>query len=179
MRVPFLVGIGAIIAVIVIVIFSGYFHETGAVGASGGGSAMLAGAPAASYPVKRVDGSADAVDRYRGQIVLVNLWATWCAPCREEMPALDRLYMRERSRGLVVLGIDQGESAATAAAFARKTGVHYPILADEEQKYGGAYAALGLPTSVLIDRQGHIARGMDGQLTYAQMRDAVEPVLKK
>lgn len=140
---------------------------------------MLVGAPAASYPVKRVDGSADAVDRYRGRIVLVNLWATWCTPCREEMPALDRLYMRERARGLVVLGIDQGESAVTAAAFARKAGVHYPILADEEQQYGGAYAALGLPTSLLIDRQGRIARGMDGQLTYVQMRDAVEPLLMK
>lgn len=139
---------------------------------------MLAGAPAASYTVKRTDGTPDALDRYRGQAVLVNLWATWCTPCREEMPALDRLYMSERKRGLVVLGIDQGESAGVAAAFARKAGVHYPILVDEEQRYGGAYSAVGLPTSLLIDRQGRIVRGIDGQLTYAQMRDAVAFVLK-
>jgi thiol-disulfide isomerase/thioredoxin len=178
MRAPSIVGIGALAALIIIVVVSGYFREKGAAGAFGGGPAMLAGAPAASYPVKRVDGTPDALDRYRGQVVLVNLWATWCTPCREEMPALERLYLRERSHGLVVLGIDQGESAETAAAFARSAGVRYPILVDEEQRYGGAYSAIGLPTSLLVDRQGHILRGIDGQLTYAQMREAVEPALK-
>lgn len=139
---------------------------------------MLAGAPAASYPVKRIDGSEDALNRYRGRVVFMNLWATWCGPCRAEMPALDRLYEREHARGLTVLGIDQGESAEVAAAFARKAGVHYPILLDKDQLYGEAYAAIGLPTSVIVDRRGHIVRGIDGELTYAQMRAAVDPFLR-
>jgi cytochrome c biogenesis protein CcmG, thiol:disulfide interchange protein DsbE len=177
-RIPFLISIGAIGAVLIIsIIVSGYFREKGAVAGFGGGPAMLAGAPAASYPVRRIDGTEDALDRYRGRVVLMNLWATWCGPCREEMPALDRLYERERGRGLMVLGIDQGESAAVAAAFAREAGVHYPILLDKDQSYGEAYAAVGLPTSVIVDRRGHIVRGIDGELTYAQMRDAVVPFL--
>jgi thiol-disulfide isomerase/thioredoxin len=172
----FSIGIVAVVAAAMLV--GGYFGERGEVAGPGGGPAMLAGAPAMSYSVQRVDGVVDSLDNYRGHVVLVNLWATWCTPCRDEMPALQNLYERERSRGLIVLGIDQGESASVAGAYARQIGVHYPILLDQEQRYGRAYAAIGLPTSLVVDRSGHIVRGIDGQLTLAQMRDAVEPALR-
>jgi thiol-disulfide isomerase/thioredoxin len=139
---------------------------------------MLAGAPAASYQVKRLDGASDSLDRYRGKVVLVNLWASWCAPCRSESPALEQLYQENRARGLVVLGIDQGESAEAAGAFARELHLGYPILLDEGQQYGRAYAAVGLPTSIVVDRTGHIVRGIDGEMTLAQMRDAIAPALR-
>jgi thiol-disulfide isomerase/thioredoxin len=80
---------------------------------------MLAGAPAISYAIPRIGGGTDSVAAHRGSIVLMNFWATWCPPCQEEMPALETLYRNDRARGLVVLGIDQGESAAKAAAFAK------------------------------------------------------------
>jgi thiol-disulfide isomerase/thioredoxin len=139
---------------------------------------MLAGAPAQSYPVLGLDGKGDSLARYRGHVVLVNLWASWCAPCRSETPALERLYEDDRARGLVVLGIDQGESASAAAAFAKEMKLRYPILLDEDQAYGRAYAAIGLPTSIVVDRGGRIVRGIDGELTLAQMTDAVDPVLR-
>lgn len=138
---------------------------------------MLAGAPAQSYPIKRLDGATDSLDRYRGRVVLVNLWASWCAPCRSETPALEQLYREEHAKGLVVLGIDQGESAEAASAFAREMKLTYPILLDEDQRYGRAYSAVGLPTTLVVDRTGHIVRGIDGELTLAQMRDAVAPAL--
>jgi thiol-disulfide isomerase/thioredoxin len=144
----------------------------------GGGPAMLAGAPAQSFPATRLDGKPDALDNYRGRVVLVNLWASWCTPCREEMPDLERLYVAEKDRGLVVLGIDQGESAAAAGAFAREHSVTFPILLDQDQRYGRAYAAIGLPTTVIVDRGGRIVKGIDGALTLAEMRDAVGPVLR-
>ncbi len=134
---------------------------------------MLAGAPAASYPVKTLAGATDGLDRYRGHVVLVNLWASWCAPCRSETPALERLYRENSAKGLVVLGIDQGESAVAAGAFAREMKLSYPILLDEDQQYGRAYAAVGLPTTLVIDRTGHIVRGIDGELSLEQMRAAV------
>jgi len=142
-----------------------------------GGPAMLAGAPAVSYDVKRTDGRPDALANYRGSIVVMNLWATWCPPCREEIPDLVRFAQRYRSRGVVVLGVDEGESSRVAAAFARERGVRYPILLDEKQQYGGSYAAIGLPTTVVIDRSGKIVHGYDGPLTSAQMEAAVAPVL--
>jgi cytochrome c biogenesis protein CcmG/thiol:disulfide interchange protein DsbE len=179
MRSVLFIGIGIVAVAAVIALVGGYFGEQGQMAApAGGGPAMLAGAPAVSYPEKRIDGAVDSLDNYRGRVVLVNLWATWCTPCREEMPALESLYERERRHGLVVLGVDQGEAAAVAGAFARRSGVHYPILLDEDQRYGRAYAAIGLPTTLIVDRSGHIVRGVDGPLTLAQMQDAVEPALR-
>jgi cytochrome c biogenesis protein CcmG/thiol:disulfide interchange protein DsbE len=88
------------------------------------------------------------------------------------------LYRDDRGKGLVVLGIDQGESAAAASAFAKEMNLSYPILLDEDQQYGRAYAAIGLPTSLVVDRTGHIVRGIDGELSLAQMHDAVDPLLQ-
>jgi thiol-disulfide isomerase/thioredoxin len=155
-----------------------YFSAAGGpAGGTGGGPAMLAGAPAASYPVKTLAGASDSLANYRGHVVLVNLWASWCAPCRSETPALQQLYQRDRGKGLVVLGIDQGESSNAAAAFAKEMNLSYPILVDEDQQYGRAYAAVGLPTSLIVDPAGRIVRGIDGELTLAQMQAAVEPLL--
>ncbi|MGD1065477.1 MAG: redoxin domain-containing protein, partial [Vulcanimicrobiaceae bacterium] len=78
---------------------------------------------------------------------------------------------------VVVLGVDQGEASSVAAAFARDRGVTFPILVDEQQQYGRTYAALGLPTSIVVGRDGKIVRGVDGAMTLAQMRAAVAPAL--
>jgi peroxiredoxin len=141
------------------------------------GPAMLAGAPAVSFDVARVGGGTDSLAAHRGKIVLMNFWATWCPPCKEEMPALEQLYRADRARGLVVLGIDQGESAATAGAFARAHGVTFPILVDEDQQYASSYVSVGLPTSVIVGRDGHVVRGIDGAQTLAQFQAAVGPLL--
>ncbi|MGH7729442.1 MAG: TlpA family protein disulfide reductase [Vulcanimicrobiaceae bacterium] len=143
-----------------------------------GGPATLTGAPAESFAVERLGGGSEGIADYRGRVVLVNLWASWCSPCREETPALEKLYRAERGRGLVVLGIDQGESASAAAKFVAEMHLTYPILLDEDQHYGRAYEALGLPTTLVVDRAGRIVFGHDGQLTLAQMRAAVDPALR-
>lgn len=142
------------------------------------GPAGLAGAPAQSFEVRRIDGAVDSLARHRGQVVLVNLWASWCPPCREEMPALET-FAKESAGRVVVLGIDQGESASVASAFARERGVTFPILVDEQQQYGRTYAAVGLPTTIVVGRDGRVVRGIDGPMTLAQMRAAVEPALAK
>lgn len=165
-------------AAVVVALLAFRFYQGGGIGAPpAGGPAMLAGAPAASFPVKALSGAPDSLANYRGKVVLVNLWATWCPPCRAEIPALETLYRQYQSQGLVVLGIDQGESAKVAGAFAHKLGVTYPVLVDDGQQYGRAYAALGLPTSILVDRSGKIVRGIDGEMTLAQMREIVNPAM--
>jgi thiol-disulfide isomerase/thioredoxin len=108
----------------------------------------------------------------------MNLWATWCPPCRDEMPALQR-FARENAGKVVVLGVDEGESAAAAAAFAKERGVTFAILVDEQQQYGRAYEGIGLPTSVIVGRDGHVVKGIDGAMTIEQMRAAVAPALAK
>ncbi len=165
--------------VVIVVTVRTYFGVAGGAAAPAGvgGPQQLAGAPAASYAVETLGGARDSLAAYRGRVVLVNLWASWCAPCRSETPALERLFEENRARGLVVLGIDQGESAAAAGKFAKEMRLRYPILLDQDQQYGRAYAAIGLPTSLVVDRGGHIVRGIDGELTLAQMRAAVAPLL--
>lgn len=123
------------------------------------------------------DGREQSVSELRGRIVVMNLWASWCAPCRAEMPDLQRLYSTYRARNVVVLGVDQGESAERARSFARSLGIRYPILLDKDQLYGSVYRGLGLPTTVVIDAGGVVVRGFDGPLSYDQMVDAVRPLL--
>ena len=143
----------------------------------GGGPGSLAGAPAVSYTVPLTTGGTDSIAAHRGSIVLMNFWATWCPPCKEEMPALEQLYRENRSRGLVVLGIDQGESAATAGAFAKAHGVTFPILVDGDQQYASSYVSIGLPTSVIVGRDGHVVKGIDGAQTLQQFQAIVGPLL--
>lgn len=170
-------AVGLLVLVALVATVRLYFQSGAGSARSGGGPAALAGAPAQSYTLARLDGKSDGLAAYRGHVVLVNLWASWCAPCRSETPALEQLYEESRHRGLVVLGIDQGESAATARAFAKDMRLSYPILVDQDQQYGRAYAAIGLPTSLVVDRGGRIVRGFDGEMSLAAMRDAVRPLL--
>jgi thiol-disulfide isomerase/thioredoxin len=143
----------------------------------GGGPAMLAGAPAVSFDIPTTAGKVDSLQRHRGSLVVMNFWATWCPPCNEEMPALEQFSREYRNRGVVVLGIDQGESPSVAAAYARKRGVTFPILVDEDQKYASSYVSVGLPTTVIVSRDGHVLRGIDGAQTLAQFRADIAPAL--
>jgi peroxiredoxin len=177
MRNAFVIIAGIAVAAIVVAAYAAGGGRPGGE-ASAGGPSMLAGAPAQSFPATRLDGKPGSLEDYRGKVVLLNLWASWCVPCRQEMPDLEHLYAENARRGLVVLGVDQGESAEAAGGFAREHRVTFPILLDEQQRYGRAYAAIGLPTTLVINRAGHIVRGVDGALTFAQMREAVEPLLR-
>jgi thiol-disulfide isomerase/thioredoxin len=163
-------------AIIIAVVLAVYFRG-GPPQASG--PAALQGQSAPSFAVPMLAGSTSGLGSYRGHVVVMNLWASWCPPCRAEMPDLQRLYQDYKSRNVVVLGVDQGESAQRVAAFAQSLGIHYPILLDQQQQYGRVYAALGLPTTIVVSADGIVVRGFDGPLSYPQMVAAVTPLLGK
>jgi thiol-disulfide isomerase/thioredoxin len=108
----------------------------------------------------------------------MNLWASWCPPCRAEMPDLQRLAQAHDAAQIAIVGVNEGESPERARAFAQSLGIGFPIWIDSGQRYGRAYAALGLPTTVVLDRRGIVARGFDGALTFAQMNAAIAPLLR-
>lgn len=145
----------------------------------GSGGSGLVGTQAPSFEAQALSGKSDSLAQYRGHVVLLNLWASWCPPCRAEMPDLQRLYTVDKSRNLVVLGVNQGESRDRARAFANSLGIRFPILLDTQQQYGRVYGALGLPTTVVIDSDGVIKSVFDGALTYGQMQAAVSLLLAK
>lgn len=88
--------------------------------------------------------------------VLINFWATWCPPCREEIPDLIRLQAQYKDKGFTVLGVDIGESARKVTGFAEKNGMNYPIVLDKTHKVAESYGVVGIPTSYLVASDGRI-----------------------
>ena len=90
----------------------------------------------------------------RGQVVMINFWATWCGPCREEMPKLQQLYDKYRNTGFILLGINIDDNSANAVRMARKLGVTFPVLFDQGKVVSKLYQVDAMPSTVLIDRDG-------------------------
>ncbi len=144
--------------------------------AAAGGPGGLAGQRAPIFDLRDDRGRPVSLQQYHGSLVVMNLWASWCPPCRAEMPDLQRLAEAEEGRGIAVVGVNEGESPQRARAFAASLGIRFPIWIDGAQQYGRTYNALGLPTTVILDRQGVVIRAFDGPLTLDEMRAAVAAV---
>ena len=119
-------------------------------------AAIQADQAAADFTLQDITGKSWTRSALKGKVVLVNFWATWCPPCRKEMPDLEALYKEFGDRGLVVLGISD-EVATTVDPFIAKTGYTFPILLDPGRKVNTRYHIQGIPNSFLYDRQGHLA----------------------
>jgi cytochrome c biogenesis protein CcmG/thiol:disulfide interchange protein DsbE len=141
------------------------------------GPAGQVGLSAPIFTLRDDRGTPVSLERYRGRIVVMNLWASWCPPCRAEMPDLQHLADAYAGRGLRIVGVNEGESPERARAFAHSLGIRFPIWIDGTQRYGRTYAALGLPTTVILDGRGIVVRGFDGPLTFEQMHAAVDPLV--
>jgi len=145
---------------------------------------VAVGAPAPGYSAEKADGTPIALADLRGEVVLLNIWATWCKPCREEIPALETLYQRHREAGLVVAGvsIDVDEDRAKVAGFAGALGATYAMWYDPDDRVSSTFLALGVPASYLIGRDGTLrwrhmgpVTAEDGALNAALAAALAEP----
>jgi thiol-disulfide isomerase/thioredoxin len=110
-------------------------------------------------------------------VVLVNFWATWCIPCRAEMPDLEHEYRAHKADGFVVLGLDDREDKATVTAFIDELGLTYPVLLDSEEGAYHAYQVSGLPQSFLLDRQGRVVQARTGIASRDQLEKDISAAL--
>ena len=136
---------------------------------------MLPDAP--DFDLKTIDGKTVHLREYRGKAVLLNFWATWCVPCKQEMPWLVDFQKQYGPRGLVVLGISMDSSAEPVRRFLRKQPVNYSILMGT-QATADEYFVKGLPASIYIDRNGKITDQVPGLSTRSAMENEIKLALE-
>jgi cytochrome c biogenesis protein CcmG/thiol:disulfide interchange protein DsbE len=133
-------------------------------------------APAIALP--RLEGGAKvALADYRGTVVVLNYWASWCTPCRQESPLLERWHRRVSKGGGTVLGVDSLDVTADARAFVREFGLTYPMLRDRDGETQRRFGISGYPETLIVDRDGRIAALQRGPVDEAFLRRTVLPLL--
>ncbi len=122
---------------------------------------------APDFTLKDVTGKKVSLQDYRGKIVFLNFWATWCPPCRVEMPSMERLYSEFKDKDFAMLAIDLQEAASTVKDFGEQLGLSYPLLLDSDGSVGVAYGVRSIPATYLVDRQGYLIGGALGPRDWA------------
>ena len=132
------------------------------------GRPPLVGGPAPEIALKDLQGHEVKLSDLRGKTVLLNFWATWCKPCKEEMPAMQACYDKLRGQGLVVLAVNELEDTEKVIEHIRTHGHTFPVVMDHDNQVANRYGVVGLPASFLIDRQGIVRERIFGSLLTEQ-----------
>jgi cytochrome c biogenesis protein CcmG, thiol:disulfide interchange protein DsbE len=132
---------------------------------------------APDFALQSLDGKTIHLSDFRGQPVWINFWASWCPPCRDEMPRLEGSFLSHEADGLVILGVAVRDSPADARAFVKKVGVTYPIVLDEPGMIADQYRAVALPVHYWIDRDGIVRGWAIGELQLDQYESSLAKVL--
>jgi cytochrome c biogenesis protein CcmG/thiol:disulfide interchange protein DsbE len=149
---------------------------------SKGDSAIAQGEPLPAFelpPLGESASGASSVADYRGEWVLVNVWASWCEPCREESPTLERFWRKHRGDGVVVLGIDTQDNTSDALEFIDEFSLTYPQLHDGSgDVHTNELKMTGVPETVLIDPEGDVALHWPGPIDERILRERFEPLIE-
>lgn len=119
-------------------------------------SSGLAGQPAPDFALKSASGENLRLSEYRGDVVMINFWATWCGPCRQEMPLLDDLYSRYQRVGFQLLGVNIDDDSRRAMQMVEDLGVNFPVLFDESKEVSRLYQVEAMPVTLILDRSGTV-----------------------
>ncbi|MBT6295170.1 MAG: TlpA family protein disulfide reductase [Nitrospina sp.] len=136
---------------------------------------------APSFKLRNIKGNYESLESYRGEVVVLNFWATWCTPCRIEMPSFEKLYRRYRSEGVTVLAITLDKNSENKIkSFVDEYGLSFPILLDEKGEVERLYPSMTIPFTYIIDRQGRIVARVDGAKNWesSETFEAIEYLLK-
>jgi len=142
---------------------------------------VAAGSQAANFKLEKLDGTTLSLESLRGKVVFLNIWATWCEPCREEMPSMQTLYDDFKgNKDFVMLAVSQDvKGRAAVAPYVAKNGYHFTILLDPENTIGETYDVSGVPETFIIDRKGQIVAHHMGAFDWSRpdVRDALQQLL--
>ncbi len=135
------------------------------------------GRAAPDFRLARLDGGELRLSDLRGQVVIVNFWASWCAPCRSEMPEFVRLYSALHGQGLEILAVDLQEAPGPVQGFVDEFGMRFPTLFDRTGEVARTYRVTGLPVTVIIDREGVIRAVRYSPVTPEFLKSELDKVL--
>ncbi len=142
---------------------------------------VAAGKMASAFALKDLNGDTVSMEGLRGKVVFLNVWATWCPPCREEMPSIEKLYDEFRDhKDFVILAVSQDSDGSKAVApFVKQHGYHFPILLDPKNMVGEEYEVSGIPETFIIDRDGRIVAHHVGPFDWSRhdVEEAVQELL--
>ena len=134
------------------------------------------------FTLRNLKGNHDSLEAYRGQVIILNFWATWCAPCRIEMPSFEKLYRRYRSEGMSILAVSIDKDAEPQIkSFINENGFSFPVLLDTNGEVERLYPSMTVPFTFVIDRNGRIVARVDGAKNWESKEtfEAIEYLLKK
>jgi len=155
--------------------------DTTKVSASNNTTAPQAGFTAPDFTLKTPQGEAYTLSKLKGQAVLVNLWATWCPPCRAEMPSIEKIYLEYKDKGFVVLALNMTyqDDPLAVVPFLQDHGLTFPVLLDETGETAFAYQLRSLPSSYFINRNGTVSEVViGGPMSEALLRARIEKILQ-
>lgn len=141
----------------------------------------LIGSRAPEFAQRDINGRYVSITSLRGKVIVLNFWATWCPPCKKEIPGLDRLYGDYRSQGLEVVAVSTDSSERGIKEFLKETPLSYRILRDGDGKISRLYGVYSLPTTFIVDRSGIVIKHFIGEQDWdsPQTRATIESLLKR
>lgn len=141
------------------------------------GPAPKVGEPAPAFRLTDLDGNQIQLSDYEGKAVWVTFWASWCPPCRAEMPDIEASYQKYRDAGFVVVAVDIGETASEARGYVERTGLTFPVGLDQTTAVAAAYRINGIPTHYFVDADGVLRDFRIGALSRKTMDEKIERLL--
>jgi thiol-disulfide isomerase/thioredoxin len=117
---------------------------------------LASGAPAPTFQLDSAEGKAVDLSGLKGRVIMINFWASWCGPCRKEMPILEQLNKQYRSKGLTLIGVNVEPDSKAALNWLKETPVSFPILFDTDSRVSKLYQVAGMPNTVIVDRRGTV-----------------------
>jgi len=153
---------GLIVIVFLLISLTAWGQSMDTLREQAGVQALREPTPIVDFTLPDLQGNQVSLSAFKGKVVLLNFWATWCPPCRKEIPSMERLYKKYGDQGFEIVGVDLQESHATVADFVKEFGMTYTVLLDNKGETGATYGARSIPTSYIIDRSGNAVSGVVG-----------------